>query len=93
MLRKRRRALSQKCRLQVPCEKTICLSDIGLVQKQKLEPTRENYLAIDRCESNPTLTAEEEAMLPPQFRRPGPDDTGRVSQLESGKLAAMPLRV
>jgi len=46
------------------------------LQKQKLEPTRENYLAIDRCEPNPTLTAEEEAMLPPQFRRPVPMTPG-----------------
>ena len=39
-----------------------------LLKKLNLEPTRENYLAIDRWEPDPELTAEEEAMLPPQFR-------------------------
>jgi len=33
-----------------------------------LEPTRKNYLAIDRGEPNPKPGPEEEAELPPQFR-------------------------
>ena len=39
-----------------------------LLKKLNLEPTRENYLAIDRWEPNPQLTGEEEMELPPQFR-------------------------
>ncbi len=42
---------------------------LDLLKKLNLEPTRENYLAIDRWEPNPELTAEEEMQLPPQFRR------------------------
>ena len=39
-----------------------------LLKKVNLEPTREDYLAIDRGEPNPKPGPEEEADLPPQFR-------------------------
>src|SRR5207253_7789129 len=66
-LLRRPRPLSPGCRLEVPCEKTVCQSDMDLLKKLNL-PTRENYLAIDRWEPNPKLGPEEEAELPPQFR-------------------------
>ena len=36
--------------------------------KEKLPLTQEQYLALDRWEPNPKLSAEEEAGIPPQIR-------------------------
>src|ERR1700730_1220797 len=40
---------------------------LDLLEKLNAEPTRGNYLVIDRWEPNPKLTVEEEAMPLPQF--------------------------
>ena len=42
------------------------------LSKANLEPTRENYLALDRLNQKTKLGPEEEADLPPQFQRPEP---------------------
>ena len=42
------------------------------LRKANLEPTRENYLALDRLNPKAKLGPEEEAVLPPQFQRPEP---------------------
>jgi hypothetical protein len=39
------------------------------MQRRGLPLNRETYLSLDKWEPNPTLTAEEEATLPPQFRK------------------------
>ena len=42
------------------------------MKARRLLLTREVYLSLDRWESDPELSPEEEAALPPQFRKDSP---------------------
>jgi hypothetical protein len=42
------------------------------MKARRLPLTREVYLSLDRWESDPELSPEEEAALPPQFRKDSP---------------------
>jgi hypothetical protein len=39
------------------------------MKKKGIRLTRENYLALDYVEPNPVLGEEQEAQLPPEFRK------------------------